>query len=189
MNPNQTAGMPDDEGTAQPAPRPALTPGTIGIPPKNFGKKPTRAEHDERIEFTVWLLNRRMPKCQIKRQLMTKYGVDFRTCDRYVARAREQMVRQTDKTREELRQESYRLYESIIQDPASPRRDRMAAQMAIDHLFGLAGPLEHKLTGDPNRPVVVKRAEDYTDDELAAMITSAIAAESTAAGKSATGGP
>jgi len=132
-------------------------------PSKKKPVKPSAEELRDRVEFTVFLLSRRLYKCDIKRILKKRYNVEFRACEDYLARARKILLEDTGRTREQHRIESLRLYESIVAGDGSSVRDILHAQERIDKLLGLEAPQKHDVTTN-------HRAEDLSDDELAAII-------------------
>ena len=52
-------------------------------------KRATRAEKQERIDFAYQLLRRGLRKSQIKKEFYARYGVSYRTVERYLAGARQ----------------------------------------------------------------------------------------------------
>lgn len=138
-------------------------PARPGRPARKKPSRPDRDQLQERIEFTFFLLCRRLYKGDIKRILAKKYSVCPRTCEDYIARARATLLTESGKTQEEHRLESLRFYESIIAGDGlgeSTLRDRLHAQERIDKLFGLESPQKHDVTTS-------RRAEDLSDDQLA----------------------
>lgn len=132
--------------------------------PRKKPVKPTREEIQDRVEFTVFLLCRRLYKCDIKRILKKKYSVAARTCEEYLARARAVLVKESGKTQETHRIESLRFYESVIAGDGTTMRDRLHAQERIDKLLGLESPQKHDVT-------TKRSAEDFSDDELTNIAT------------------
>lgn len=102
--------------------------------------KPTREEKQRRIEETYKLLARHIPKHAIKRLLRAKYNVGYRTCENYLARARAMMIKHSGRSKSLHKAQALALYESIIQDPESTRRERLEAQSLIDRLLCLPEP-------------------------------------------------
>jgi hypothetical protein len=99
--------------------------------------KPDRAEQEERVAFTVFLLSRHARKSEIKRLLKARFGVSARTCERLLARARGLLRESTGAPPQEHRLRSYAFYLSVIRDPAATLREKMLAQKRIDKLLGL----------------------------------------------------
>ena len=122
------------------------------------GLRPTRDELEERITFTSTLLARRLYKGEIKAILKKKYGVTARSCERYLARARQRLIRRTGRSAEVHRGESVGFYESIIRNPESTLREKMSAQERIDFILGL-GSAMYVVKGDKDSPLSVEVVE------------------------------
>lgn len=120
---------------------------------KSVGKKPTVRELDVRITEVEMLLSVGARRSQIHAALKAKYNIDWRTTDRYVRRARENLVAATHKTKDEHRIESYHFYLSMRMNPNVSETTRIRAQENIDSLFGLRAPTNVRV-GDPEgRPL------------------------------------
>jgi len=133
--------------------------------------KATKEELDERVEYTYFLLCRRLYKGDIKKLLKRKYSIGARTCENYISRAREILLKDTGKTRDQNRTDSLLFYESILAGPDSHLRDRIYAQERLDKLLGLEAPQLHDVTahGDYIMEVVevVVAKKDYKNDKEA----------------------
>lgn len=140
-------------------------------------KKPTREEIEARIEYTLFLLSRRLYKSDIKKMLIRKYHVVARTCEVYLSRARAILIKGTGKTKEEHRVASLNFYESIIAGPDSTLRDRIYANERLDRLLGLEAPLLHDVTakGEYIMEVIetVVTKEDIANAKAAAKLANA----------------
>jgi hypothetical protein len=99
--------------------------------------KPTRVEEEARVAYTVHLLSRYAYKGEIKRLLKQRFGISARSCERYLARARELLRERTGADLDEHRALSLGFYESVIRDPATTTREQLLAQKRIDKLLGL----------------------------------------------------
>ena len=106
--------------------------------------RPDKEELETRLEYTMFLMSRRLYKSDIKRSLMRKYNVSARTCENYMAEARRRMIESSGKSRDEHRMESLKFYESIIAGPDGDLRDRVYAKSRIDWLLGLEAPQKHE---------------------------------------------
>lgn len=101
------------------------------------------------------LLAKCVNDCDIKRSVATKYGISTRSVERYLRRAREQMVAETGQPKDVLRAESVEFYRTVCQTqpvrgpdgepPLVTTRDRLLARERIDRVLGLEAPqkLEH----------------------------------------------
>jgi hypothetical protein len=119
--------------------------------------KPTTEEYQDRIEFVRSLLVRRVPKHTIKKLVRLQFAVDLRhePIERYITRAREQILLDLDRGRDEFRSESKALYESILADTKAKHGDRIKAQERIDKLLGLEAPTRNLHGNDPENPLPV----------------------------------
>ena len=145
-------------------------------PSRPTGKRPTRQEIEERVEYTVFLLCRRLSKGVIKGVLKRRFGVKARTCESYLARARGLIQQLQEKTNGECRLESVRFWESIVSGADATMRDRMHAQEMLDWINGLRhwtatvkGDKDHPVAVEVVEVVVTSRAEAK---ELLAMMRS-----------------
>lgn len=115
-------------------------------------KRPDSDETQSRVEYTAFLLARRIYKSDIKRLLMRKYNIKARMCEIYISKAKELLIQDSGQTREQHRLQSLRFYESVLGGPDAELRDRMWAQERIDRLLGLEAPAQHEhdvsVTGD-----------------------------------------
>ena len=96
----------------------------------------TQEELEQRIEFTSYLLSRRLYKSDIKKQLARRYNLGSRACEDYISRARAKLVENSQRPREEHRIDSISFYESILRAPDTDMRYKMAAQEKLDWIFG-----------------------------------------------------
>jgi hypothetical protein len=139
--------------------------------------KPTKEDIEARIEYTLFLLSRRLYKSDIKRMLIRKYSIGARTCENYLSRAREILIKGTGQTKEEHRVASLNFYESIIAGPDSTLRDRIYANERLDKLLGLEAPLQHDVTshGEYIMEVIetVVSKEDLANDQAKTRIADA----------------
>jgi hypothetical protein len=96
---------------------------------------------DEAAEMTAIMLGQRAPKHVIKKALNSHFrargGVSPRSFETILARAREMMLARDSSTRQELRTESRRYYESLLADKRVPWSVKVRAQQALDKLYNL----------------------------------------------------
>lgn len=109
---------------------------------KPVKKHPTDEEIEERIEYTLLLLNRRLLKSEIKKLLKDKYDVVPRTCEVYLSRARERIVKLSGRTKQEHLDSALNWYESVVQGDDAKMADKLAAHDKLDRLLGLE---DHRL--------------------------------------------
>lgn len=114
----------------------------------NEKKKSTKREMEERVEFVIALVSRRLPKSVIKASCRKQFNdptLSARQIERYIAEARAEIIKWTGKSKEEHRTESLAFYLSVIQSPTSTNADRMLAQSRIDQIIGLNAPAEMRV--------------------------------------------
>jgi len=148
----------------------------MGIEDEKPSANPGRTPDDEiegRIVVTVALLAQGVRKSQIKRILASKFSVSARTCENYLARAREQLLEEVREERDEQRSLSLALYRSIISNPNSTMKDKILAQQRIDRLLGLEAPIKWASTTTDGQDVVPAAApmdlRSLTTEELIAL--------------------
>lgn len=110
--------------------------------PTPASKRPGRRtssneELEKRYEFTAHLIAQRLTKGNVKRVLITQYGISARQCEDYITRARKLLVDVSQKDRLDHLNEAYHFYLSVFNNPNAQLRDKMWAQQRIDALFGL----------------------------------------------------
>jgi hypothetical protein len=137
--------------------------------------KPTRAEQEERATFTAFLLSRYAHKGEIKRLLQARFGVSARSCERYLARARELLLAGSGAPLEEHRLQSYNFYVSVIRDPQATLREKLIAQKRLDKLLGLelrgkAAVAEREAGPDPLAAIRQQALQDPEARELLARL-------------------
>lgn len=77
---------------------------------------------------------------EIKKAVQQKYGLSTRSVQRYITRARREMVKHTKSSIEDHVAEAYYFYRGILTDENSTQRDRLRARERIDKLLGLDSP-------------------------------------------------
>jgi hypothetical protein len=103
------------------------------------GRRPSVEEIAERIELCRSLLLRRVAKATIKKAFRQRFGtdIDHATIERYLTRAREAMLSDLTRGRQNHRAGALAFYESIFDDHTASVRDKVKAQERIDKLLGL----------------------------------------------------
>jgi hypothetical protein len=106
------------------------------------------------ISLAEQMLARRFSKGEVKRLLRDIYAkenkndtISPRTLESIISEARRNLVASTDKNRDQHREDSYRLYDSVLRSRDATIRDKVKAQAQIDRLLGLQAPLRHLLDG------------------------------------------
>jgi hypothetical protein len=103
------------------------------------GRRPTVDELAERIELCRSMLLRRVPKSTIKKVIRQRFGAELsaNTIEGYLGRAREQLLADVTRGRQNHRADALGFYESMLANPKVADRDRIKAQERIDKLLGL----------------------------------------------------
>jgi|GEM_PF-1080608 len=83
------------------------------------------------------MLNRGKHVSEIKKAAVLKYCLSPRSVERYISRARQDMVEQSQTPDEEVHFVAYDFYRSIISDTNSTQHERLNARKRIDKLLGL----------------------------------------------------
>lgn len=141
----------------------------------NYDRKPDKAELSQRIRKIADMIVRRARKGEIKRYCNDTWGVTATTAERYIARAKKQLLARTGRAAEQHRAEAFHFYENIMRKPGSGMkaiRLKMEAQEAIRTLLGLDAPTKiANTTPDGTISTDVLRAafERMTDDQLLAL--------------------
>lgn len=117
------------------------------------GIKSTRAELVERVALVKKMLCGGYAKCDVKRLIASKFGVDFRTIERYLARARREILDDIGIPKDEHQGNSLTFYKSVLSDPKARNFEKLKAQERIDKLLGLESPQRHEHTGSEGGPV------------------------------------
>ncbi|MBX3441240.1 MAG: hypothetical protein KF774_02450 [Planctomyces sp.] len=107
----------------------------------NPGRTPA-AEIERRIEHVLELLKMQLTKGDIKRHCRERWGVSTHTAERYLARAREALLKDSKRGRAEHVADVYGLLRSIIESPSEPSRTKLRAANQLCRLLGLNSPKE-----------------------------------------------
>lgn len=96
-----------------------------------------------RVEIVLhWLQRRVWTPQELRRAIIDRWGVDQGLADAYIREARQQMLVELRKGKEEHRCQSYLFYRSFILDPELSPEVRLRAQERLDRLLGLDSPSE-----------------------------------------------
>jgi len=119
-------------------------------------KRANALEKEERIDFCVQLLMRRVTFGEFKRAVKARYGLKKTQAAKYHKWAREAIIEASHKTREEHRAMALASFESVLRNPESTTREKMDAQAHIVELLGLKikDPTEHVISGG-DRPIAI----------------------------------
>lgn len=91
----------------------------------------------------------------VRKTIAEKYGVQPRSIDRYVKQARDELMMESGKSREEWRALNIERYLLIYRTPGTRALDRIKALERIDKLLGLevTAPRQVQLTGADGGPI------------------------------------
>jgi hypothetical protein len=131
---------------------------------KNPGQTPSD-EIDKRVEITETLLARGMRKSDIKQYLKGEFGITARTCESYLARARDLILLKLRSDRDEHRAMALAFYQTVRADASASFMERLRAQQQIDHLLGLHAPWKVAQTTTDGKDVL----PTDVDDRLSAL--------------------
>lgn len=103
------------------------------------GIKPTREEHAERIGMVrkMWVAG--WPKRDIKRAMRSRYGVGFRSVEKYLARVKDQLLEDLGRDADEHRSDALAFYKKLLVE-ADSDAVRLKAMQSICRLLGLNMP-------------------------------------------------
>jgi hypothetical protein len=102
------------------------------------GRKPTNEEIDDRVDAVIGMLGKAWRMGDIKRGLRKLYGpISARTAGRYVARAREQILKNSNVSKNDWVADSLAVYLGIIRDPKTPASAKVQARARMDSVLGL----------------------------------------------------
>lgn len=114
-----------------------LPDGQIDDPMVGKNAKPTKKGLLERVALARKMLVARWNKGDIKRVMKDKYEVDARSVERYLSRARSELIDDIHVGKDELQSDAYAFYSSIVADTGADLGKRLHAQERIDKLLGL----------------------------------------------------
>ncbi len=122
------------------------------------GRKPTNKEIRERVEAVKDWLAQGWSKAVIKKTFRERKWGGYRTVDRYMSRATEELVRESDKSQVEWRAELVAATRRILKS-AEREQDQLKALQILARLTGSYAPSEHKVE-------TVARSPKDVQDEL-----------------------
>ncbi|QDT98136.1 hypothetical protein [Gimesia aquarii] len=106
--------------------------------------KLTREQQIQLVHLVKHLLSLGKHPLEIKRAVTLEFSLSTRSIDRYITRARREMVERLEVPIEQLRAESFFFYVSVINDAKSTQRERLRARERIDKLLGLDKPIQSR---------------------------------------------
>lgn len=145
---------------------------------KNPGQT-AQDELDDRIRVTAQLLGKGLYKGQIKKALREKYGVEERTIETYLARAREILLEDLNQTRDVHKSGALAFYKSVITDSNSTIGNKINAQKRIDFILGLHAPTKVSFTDAEGKTLGRNEVETAIDSLAEGILRAGTASEST----------
>lgn len=98
----------------------------------------TNEQMEKRVEDVVKMLAQFWRMGAIKHALRKKYGpLSHQACHRYACRARERMIKESGRSKEDWTAQSLAAYSAIISNPKSPFSVKVQAIARIDSVLGL----------------------------------------------------
>ncbi len=101
--------------------------------------KCTAATVEARLEEIAKLLRKHpcMLKSELKRWIKTRYNLEWKSAEEYMARARNVLLLRLQEAKDELRAESALFYESVLSSKSEATQDKLRARERLDKLLGL----------------------------------------------------
>jgi hypothetical protein len=115
-------------------------------------RKPTAAEHAERVDFVATMLARLCTRSEIHKAVKEKYGdLHWRTADRYMVRAREQLHKQASLTKSEAMEIGLSVILGVIKTGTPTVRIRAEERLAS--IMGYDAPKRSEYSGPGGLPI------------------------------------
>jgi hypothetical protein len=116
--------------------------------PEPAYRRPSPDEVEDRTLMVRRLLAQGQYDGQIKKVVAAHYKISPRTVERYLRRARDEMLAETGQDKSQLRAEGYGFYREMRANGKASDKDRLKAQERIDKLLGLEAPQKIQVGGD-----------------------------------------
>lgn len=129
------------------------------------GKRITREQQSQLVQAVKQLLSQGKHPSDIKRAINREYELSPRSVERYITRARREMIDHLEAPTNQLRSESFVFYLTIINDSRSSQRERLRARERIDKLLGLDTP-PHLRDETAYKGLTAEVIKNMTDEEL-----------------------
>lgn len=105
-------------------------------------------------EMIAVLANRpTIHRVQLHAEFCKRWGVHWKTVDRAMGRAREEIMQRLGRTKEQFRAESLAFYEAKTADPKASVADQVKARHRVDDLLGLDAPKKQEISGPKGSPI------------------------------------
>ena len=112
---------------------------------------PTRAEHDERVEFVAELLVRQQKRMQIHRAVQAKWPVHWRSVDRYLVHAKEMLRKQAQMSKDDAKNIGVNVLIGVFREGKAS--ERVAAVRVWSEIWGYNAPVKHEVSGADGQPL------------------------------------
>lgn len=125
-------------------------------------ERATKAEMAERTAYCERMLIEGYRKGEIKRFFKRQWGLSASQIEKYIRRARDNLVQALDCSREELIADAYGYYMQILHDKNADANVRLKARQSADRLLGLRAPIKIAPTtpdGDEPYRMVVEQLD------------------------------
>lgn len=109
--------------------------------------KPTQIELKNRAALVAEMLSQGLTRTQIHRACEQQWGVDWRTTDRYVNRAKTLLQAEIEQDKPILTAVSAGFYNSMIRKATATDKDKLVARQRLDALMGLDAPTRQEIAG------------------------------------------
>lgn len=130
--------------------------------------KPTKDEGEQIQAYVITLLGRMKRPGEIKKDVANLFGLEPRSVERYLSRARKEMRTETGKDKAEHRTDALYFYRSILEDNEASHRDKIRARERIDKLLAIDLPsVVHGENVNLNIDITPEQLAGMTDEELA----------------------
>ncbi|QDT94479.1 hypothetical protein [Gimesia algae] len=97
----------------------------------------SRQRSEQIVRLIKKMIGRGSYLSEIKTAIAEEFNLSRRSVERYITRARREMLKEVEQGLEQHRADSLYFYRSVIDSPKSTERDRLRARERIDRLLGL----------------------------------------------------
>ncbi|WP_417390336.1 hypothetical protein [Gimesia sp.] len=105
-------------------------------PPKTRVRT-SRQRSEQIVRLIKKMIGRGSLVTEIKTAIAGEFQLSRRSVERYITRARSEMLNEVEQSLEHHRADSFYFYRSVIDSPKATERDRLRARERIDRLLGL----------------------------------------------------
>jgi hypothetical protein len=147
------------------------------LPSESRAVRATDKEAEVRIEYTCQMLSEGRRKSEIKRFFSNNYGVGYRQVERYIRQARDRMIEESGKAKNEHVADAYQFYMGILQDSSASITEKLVARRQADDLLGLQAPKRVVEAHVDANDMLELWVDQLTPDQLRAIDTAASVGE------------